>query len=268
MTLEQIRQAYIEDGLSYLEATQRTGQDVVLHAIASSSLARNVTIKGGVVMQHISGDDRRATQDIDFDFIKYSLGDDSIKAFISKLNSADGDITIEQYGAIDELKQQDYHGKRVYIRIADKAGTSIETKLDIGVHNDISIEQEEYCFDLSKMDDSITLLINTKEQVITEKLKSLLRIGAVSTRYKDVFDVYYIIENENVDKAALEKCFEHIIYSDERMRERDMASVHRRLTKVLQDRRFSDRLKQSRRSNWIEADTDTVITAILAYFKP
>jgi hypothetical protein len=29
----------------------------------------NVTIKGGVVMQHLSGDSRRATQDFDFDFI-------------------------------------------------------------------------------------------------------------------------------------------------------------------------------------------------------
>ena len=34
---------------------------------------KNVTIKGGVVMYGLSNDKRRATRDLDLDFIKYSL---------------------------------------------------------------------------------------------------------------------------------------------------------------------------------------------------
>jgi hypothetical protein len=37
-----------------------------------------VTIKGGVVMRSITGNVRRATQDMDIDFIRYSLSDESI----------------------------------------------------------------------------------------------------------------------------------------------------------------------------------------------
>lgn len=50
-----------------------------------STYFKNVTIKGGVVMHSISNDKRRATRDIDLDFIKYSLDDSSIINFIKNL---------------------------------------------------------------------------------------------------------------------------------------------------------------------------------------
>ena len=82
------------DGYSQVNAEAKVCQDIVLKAISESSLSRNVTIKGGVVMRSITGDSRRATQDMDLDFIRYSLSDDSIQAFIQKLNCLDG-ITIQ-----------------------------------------------------------------------------------------------------------------------------------------------------------------------------
>lgn len=81
------------DGYSQVNAEAKVCQDIVLKAISESSLNRNVTIKGGVVMRSITRNTRRATQDIDLDFIRYSLSDDSIRAFIQKLNCLDG-ITI------------------------------------------------------------------------------------------------------------------------------------------------------------------------------
>ena len=60
------------DGYSQVNAEAKVCQDIVLKAIAESSLSRNVTIKGGVVMRSITGDARRATQDMDLDFIRYS----------------------------------------------------------------------------------------------------------------------------------------------------------------------------------------------------
>lgn len=75
-----------------------------MKAIAESSLSRNVTIKGGVVMRSITGDVRRATRDIDFDFIKYSIDEPSIRNFIDKLNCLEG-ISIKISGPIEELSQ-------------------------------------------------------------------------------------------------------------------------------------------------------------------
>ena len=83
------------------DARARVCQDIVLKALSLSSLSRNATIKGGVVMRSITNEVRRATQDMDIDFIRYSLADESIDLFIEKLNTIDG-ISITRVGDITE----------------------------------------------------------------------------------------------------------------------------------------------------------------------
>ena len=67
---EMLRRAN-EDGYNDENAEAKVCQDVIIKALSQSSLSRNATIKGGVVMRSISGDARRATQDMDIDFIRY-----------------------------------------------------------------------------------------------------------------------------------------------------------------------------------------------------
>lgn len=98
LNIEQIRQEYIKSGYTRANSIARVCQDIILNEIAKSPYFKNVTIKGGVVMHSISNDKRRATRDIDLDFIRYSLEDDSIKKFIDKLNDNDDGITITMDG--------------------------------------------------------------------------------------------------------------------------------------------------------------------------
>ena len=139
-------------------------------------------------MHSISRDNRRATRDLDMDFIKYSLEDNSIHNFILKLNAVKDGISIEIVGKIEKLHHQDYDGKRVNIRLIDSNEFIINTRLYIGVHKLFDIEQDNYCFDLGIFKENVNLLINSREQIFAEKLKSLLKFGITSTRYKDVFD--------------------------------------------------------------------------------
>lgn len=97
LNLEKMAEKYRDEGYSERNADARVCQDIVLKAIERSNLGRNVTIKGGVVMRSITGNARRATEDLDLDFIRYSLGDDSIRNFVAKLNCLDG-IGIEIKG--------------------------------------------------------------------------------------------------------------------------------------------------------------------------
>ena len=91
MDLRQIRDTYIDDGLDFQSATARTCRDVVLTLISASRMAAHVTVKGGVVMQQISGDRRRATSDLDLDFVLYPMTDEAIHRFIRVLCPADAD---------------------------------------------------------------------------------------------------------------------------------------------------------------------------------
>lgn len=67
-------------------------QDIVLKAISKSTLSRNVTIKGGVVMRSITNNIRRVTQDMDIDFIRYSLSDASVDIVSSGITVSSGSV--------------------------------------------------------------------------------------------------------------------------------------------------------------------------------
>lgn len=196
-------------------------------------------------MHSISKDLRRATRDMDLDFIKYSLEDNSIIRFIEELSNVDDGIKIKIDGEIKELHHQDYDGKRVNIELFDKYGNKLKTKLDIGVHKLLDIKQDEYCFDLSIINKNANLLINSKEQIFVEKIKSLLKLGFRSTRYKDLFDFYYLINKTELDKEKLMNCFNILIFKDETMRENNIKDVVNRLQMTFNSNAYRNHLSQS-----------------------
>ena len=229
---------------------------------AIRKFSRNVTIKGGVVMRSLTGNVRRATQDMDLDFIRYSLSESSIREFIEKLNCLDG-ITITIAGDIEELSQQEYRGKRVYVTLADDTGHSFFSKIDLGVHKQIQIEQDEYCFDVCLDDVGVSLLINSKEQIFTEKLKSLLRFGPLSTRYKDIFDLCYLADY--VEQTRLYQCMDTYIFRDPGMREIDMSDVINRVNRTFSNRLYRRNIERAGSANWIGIEIPAVFEKIKAF---
>ena len=246
--LDQMAKQYEKEGYSELLAEARVCQDVVLKAISESSMSRNVTIKGGVVMRSISGDVRRATRDTDFDFIRYSIDEISIRDFIKKLNCLEG-ITIKVSDPIEELSQQEYRGKRVWVLIEDEKGSSFKSKIDLGVHKNIQIEQDEFCFDVCHDDEGVSLLMNSKEQIFAEKLRALVKFGTFSGRVKDIFDLCYL--SDYVDTSRLLKCIHTYILDDSGMFENDMDDVRRRVRKVFSDKEFIKNVEKSGKDNWL-----------------
>jgi len=263
--LEEMAAQYMEAGYSQRNADARVCQDIVLKAIAKSNLGKNVTIKGGVVMRSITGDMRRATEDFDLDFIKYSLGDDSIKRFISKINCLDG-ITVDiKNNRIEQLSQHEYNGKRVYILVRDDTGHSMESKIDLGVHTNLDIEQDTFCFDVCIDDEGASLLINSCEQIFAEKLRSLLRFGPVSTRYKDIFDLCYL--KDHVDTERLMACIRTYIIDEPSLREKDMDDVRRRVSITLGNHRFRTNVEASGDRNWLQMNVGEAFRIILDFLK-
>ena len=198
---------------------------------------------------------------MDLDFIKYSLEDNSIRHFITELNSL-GLIAIKMVGNIEELRQQDYHGKRIFVKITDLDGYQLNSKIDIGVHKHYDIEQEEFCFDVGLNDDGASLLINSKEQMFTEKLRSILKFGALSTRYKDIFDIYYL--STVVDCKKLAECFHTLIYNDKGMRENNIYEIQKRIKTTFSNRIYIHNLSTSKK-NWLDVKHNVALEGIVKF---
>lgn len=252
-----------QDGYSEDMVEAKLCQDIILLLLSKSNFNKNITIKGGVVMRSLSNDVRRATIDIDFDLIRYPLSNSGIRELIKDLNGIEG-IRIKIIGKIEDLKQQDYSGKRIVVSIHDSFANTLSSKIDIGVHKYLSLEQDDFCFDVAASNDGVSLLINSKEQMFTEKLKSLLRFGALSTRFKDIYDMFFL--SSLLDKEKLLNCINVLIFEDPGMREKTVADIISRVQVTFSNQNYLNNLATSNK-NWLGIDNDVVLKGILDYLK-
>ncbi|MDO4303108.1 MAG: nucleotidyl transferase AbiEii/AbiGii toxin family protein [Bacillota bacterium] len=171
---------------------------------------------------------------------------------------------MEIIGNIEELKHQDYHGKSIKVRITDEEGNFVESKIDIGVHKHLELEQEEYCFDVCMDDEGVSLLKNSREQAVTEKLRALLIFGVNDKRYKDIYDIYYL--KDYVDTEKLLQYIKLLVFNDTLMRENTMEDIVRRVENSFKDKSYLKRISTSRQ-RWIDGKIENITKEIVDFLK-
>lgn len=134
------------------------------------------------------------------------------------------------------------------------------------MYKNFDIKQDEYCFNLEAINESAILVINSKEQIICEKLKSLLRFGIRTTRYKDIFDIYYLINNTIINKDDLLNIINILIIEDTTMRESNIEDIIKNLDTTLNNNIFKHSLSDAR-NNWLDISVEEVIDNVMEYFK-
>lgn len=128
----------------------------------------------------------------------------------------------------------------------------------------MDIKQDELCFDLGLNTLNVTLLANSKEQICVEKIKSLLKFGITSTRYKDVFDIYYLINTNNFDKIRFINYLDKFVFKDSLISENNLLEIKNSLSNILSNSRFKLMLNMAK-NNWTELPVENVITIIIEF---
>ena len=148
------------------------------------------------------------------------------------------------------LKASGYPPRKADAKIAhDIVFKAIE---DAGFHDKVTIKG------------GVVLLVNPKEQIFIEKLKSLLRLGVVSTRYKDVYDLFYLCSR--VDTNILGEYLHMCIFEDEAMLENDVRDIERRLGRIFSSKTFLKRMANPDYA-WLDEPVETVVGTLLEFFK-
>ena len=263
MFIKEIVNKYIKQGHSYRNAQNLAAEEIVLNKIASSPLSEHVTLKGGIVMFNLTKNDRRVTQDIDFDLIRYSIDKNSIKLFIEKMNCIDDGITTSIIGDIESLHQEDYQGVRVHLYLKDSEKTVLKTKLDIGVHTYTGIDQNKVIFSFFSDSNSASLMVNPCEQIFAEKLLSLARLGTISTRYKDVYDLFYLITSNLISISKTREIL-NLFFKSSSRKPRDIFELVDVIVETLNNPNFS-REAMKPASKWIDVDFEILRKVIIQF---
>lgn len=262
-TLKEQIEELVEAGYSQPTAQAKAAHDAVLLAMHKSGFKTNSTVKGGVVMSSLTHDVRRATMDMDIDFVHHSISERSVRAFVRRLGAALPEVRIAIIGEVEDLRHEAYRGKRIMLAVSDQSvRRPCRTKIDIGVHTHEEMAQVEYSFSLVTDSESADLFVNSKEQIFTEKLASLLRFGFASHRSKDVFDMFFL--KDSVDGERLRKYVDLLVYQSRRCKENSKSDLLGSLATTFASKAFMRRLAPDK-VNWLGVSPEQAVEGLVAF---
>ena len=94
----------------------------------------------------------------------------------------------------------------------------------------------------------------------------MLRFGIRTTRYKDIFDIYYLINKTEINKEDLLNIMDTLIIKDSTMRENNIGDIINNLDTILNNNVFKHSLSDAR-NNWLDISVNQVINNVIDYFK-
>lgn len=188
----------------------------VLMRLEKSGYRDNIILKGGVLLSSIIGSDMRTTKDIDATLKSIPLNEESIRNIFEEILSIDiGDGFIFKIENIEDIRLEDeYGGYRINVYGEfDKLKTHFFIEVTTG---DIITPREiKYKYNSIFEDKTINIMAYTIETIIAEKFESIISKNITTTRAKDFYDIYIIVNNhiDKVDKTtlvkAIKRTFEH-----------------------------------------------------------
>ena len=82
--------------------------------------------------------------------------------------------------------------------------------------------------------------------------------------YKDIFDFYYLIENNKLNRDKLINCIEILILNDDSVHENTIKDIFSRISNTLNSQRYRNNLTNPK-VNWLEISIDDAINKVLDY---
>lgn len=188
----------------------------ILMRLEKSKYRDNIILKGGVLLSSIIGSDMRTTKDIDATLKSVPLNEESIRNIFEEILSIDiNDGFIFKIENISDIRLEDeYGGYRINVYGEfDKLKTHFFIEVTTG---DIITPREiKYKYNSIFENKTINIMAYTIETIIAEKFESIISKNISTTRAKDFYDIYILVNNhiDKVNKStiikALERTFKH-----------------------------------------------------------
>mgnify|MGYP004691660129 FL=1 len=184
----------------------------VLARLEKSKYRDNVILKGGVLLSSIIGEDLRTTKDIDATLKSLPLNIDSIRNIFEEILSIDIDdnVNFEIVNIKDIRLEDEYGGFRINVK-----GTFYKIKtnffIEITTGDIITPREIKYKYNSIFEDKKINIMAYTIETIIAEKFQSIISKNITTTRAKDFYDLYMLLNNhkDDINNRNLVKAIEN-----------------------------------------------------------
>ena len=180
----------------------------LLERISLSKYKHNFVIKGGFLISSILGLNIRATMDLDTTVKGVTLSRESIINIFKEISliNIDDNICFELKNVDNIRKDDEYLGLRVFL-LANYPPISFPLTVDVTTGDNITPKEIEYSYPLLFDDRSIEIIAYNLENILAEKLETILSRGIANTRSRDFYDVYVItkLRWDSIDFDALKK---------------------------------------------------------------
>lgn len=181
----------------------------VLMRIEKSKYKDNIILKGGVLLSSIIGEDLRTTKDIDATLKSLPLNLEYIRDIFEEILfiNINDNVSFEIVSIKDIRLEDIYGGFRINVKgVFDKIRTNFFIEITTG---DIITPREiKYSYNSIFEDKKINVMAYNIETIISEKFESIISKNITTTRAKDFYDLYMLmnknkndINNRNLAKA-------------------------------------------------------------------
>ena len=188
----------------------------ILERISKSKYKNHIILKGGLLLTSIIGNDNRTTKDMDTSLKGYPLNKKQVEKIFKELfsiNLNDG-VSFEIISIKEIRLEKPSNGYRLNILSTFQNNRTYIT-VEITAEDVITPREIKYNYKCFFQDKCIPIMSYNIETILAEKLHAIMYHGLLTTRLKDFYDMYALMENQNIiyDKKILTRAIQNTFNS-------------------------------------------------------
>lgn len=203
-----LRNKAMAENKPFQEILQYYGMERFIYRLSVSNYSDKFVLKGALILYSLDINERRTTMDIDLSF-RYVLDIDSLKRMIKEICTTrideDGMLFDPDSIRIQAIRQNiNYEGVRVKFT-GYLENTRIPIQLDISFSEKFLPDATDITYPTILNLPNPIMKGYRIETVISEKYEAMIKLGAINSRMKDFYDIWLLINQNDIDKSALKE---------------------------------------------------------------
>jgi len=185
----------------------------VLKLISRSHYKNAFVIKGGYLIGHLLGLDKRTTMDLDTTLKGKELSEESLLKIFSEILKEQQNLVTFTYkvDSIDAIREEDQYGGFTLKLVATYETLKEVVYIDITTGDSITPREISYRFPSLFNDEELSIQAYNIETVLAEKIETVISRAEASTRPRDRYDIFnlYQLRKNELNMEILEKAIQN-----------------------------------------------------------